>query len=514
MAGTLVIRADASGSVGAGHVMRCLALTQAWQGHGGRTIWIGHCPIEALRRRIRAAEAAFEPLEHPHPHPADVAATRASLSRIARESDASEIIWLVLDGMHFDPAYQEAVRPAEGRMLLIDDLAAWPQYHADLLLNQNLGAERKAYLCDDHASFLLGPRYALLRREFLPQESWRRKPIELGPSRPARILVTLGGTDSQNATSLVLKGLERLDLPWEARVVLGAANPQGKVFRPPVSQHGPKVQFLSDVNNMPEQMAWADVAVSAAGTTCWEMAFMELPAAVVVAAENQRVVAEPLAAAGTLVNLGPLAELTADRLSAELGVICRDAKRRFAMGQCGRRLVDGRGAERVVAVMSALDDPLPDDKLQLRLATADDLLPLWRLANDRAVRQFSLSPDPITLEEHTAWFQAKLAREETAIWVFDFHGLILATVRYDRVDPQAAEVSLSVAPAFRRRGLGTKLLQRNLRLIRDRLGVKRLRAVVRQENVPSARIFAKTGFRQVDVAQVQGHSCQVFEREF
>jgi RimJ/RimL family protein N-acetyltransferase len=163
--------------------------------------------------------------------------------------------------------------------------------------------------------------------------------------------------------------------------------------------------------------------------------------------------------------------------------------------------------------MSALDDPLPDDKLQLRLATSDDLLPLWRLANDRAVRQFSLSPDPITLEEHAAWFQAKLAREETAIWVFDFHGLILATVRYDRVDPQTAEVSLAVAPAFRRRGLGTKLLQRNLRLIRDRLGVKRLRAVVRKENIPSARIFAKTGFQQTDTAQIQGHACQVFERD-
>jgi len=297
-------------------------------------------------------------------------------------------------------------------------------------------------------------------------------------------------------------------------VVLGAANPHGKTLGPPLSPRGQKVQFLSDVNNMPEQMAWADVAVSAAGTTCWEMAFMELPAAVIVAADNQRSVAEPLAAAGTLVNLGPLAELTADRVAAELGLICRDAKRRFAMGQAGRRLVDARGAERVVAVMSALDEPLPDDKLQLRLATADDLLPLWRLANDRAVRQLSLSPDPITLEEHTAWFQAKLAREETAIWVFDFHGLILATVRYDRVDPQTAEVSLSVAPAFRRRGLGTKLLQRNLRLIRDRLGVKRLRAVVRQENGPSARIFLKTGFRQVDSAQVQGHACQVFEREF
>ena len=514
MAGTLVIRADASGGVGAGHVMRCLALVQAWQAHGGRTVWIGHCPIEALRRRIRAAEAAFEPLERPHPDPADLAATRASLSRIARESDAFEIIWLVLDGMHFDPAYQEAVRPAEGRTLVIDDLAAWPQYHADLLLNQNLGAQRNQYVCDEHASFLLGPRYTLLRKEFLPQESWRRKPIELGAARPARILVTLGGDHCQEAISLALEGLKRLDLPWEARVVLGVANAQGKSAASPRSQPGQKIQFLSDVHNMPEQMAWADVALSAAGTTCWEMAFMELPSAVIVLADNQRAVAEPLAEAGTLVNLGPLAELSADRVAAELGVLCRDAKRRFAMGQTGRRLVDARGAQRVVAVMSALDDPLPDDKLQLRLATSDDLLPLWRLANDRAVRQFSLSPDPITLEEHAAWFQAKLAREETAIWGFDFHGLILATVRYDRVDPQTAEVSLAVAPAFRRRGLGTKLLQRNLRLIRDRLGVKRLRAVVRKENIPSARIFAKTGFQQVNTPEVKGHACQVFEREF
>ena len=71
----------------------------------------------------------------------------------------------------------------------------------------------------------LGPRYALLRREFLPQESWRRKPIELGPSRPARILVTLGGTDSQNATSLVLQG------PGAAGLALGS--PRGPRGRQP-----------------------------------------------------------------------------------------------------------------------------------------------------------------------------------------------------------------------------------------------------------------------------------------
>jgi UDP-2,4-diacetamido-2,4,6-trideoxy-beta-L-altropyranose hydrolase len=317
VAGTLVIRADATPALGTGHVMRCLALGQAWRAAGGRVLWIGHCPLEAIRRRIRAAEFEFEPLDRCYPDPADLRITQASLVRSARESDSLETLWLAVDGCHFDPAYFEAVHPAEGRLLVVDDLGVWPEYRVDLLMNQNLAANHILYVGEEHTTYLLGPRYALIRPEFAVKENWQR-PKSDSPGQPMKILVTLGGTDPKNATAKALQALEKLDLPnWQARVITGVSASQSRA-RPITVSGQSRVQLLNDVPNMAEQMQWADVALSAAGSTCWEMAFMQLPAAVTVVADNQRAVAEPLAAAGVVANLGPVEDLSVERIAAEL----------------------------------------------------------------------------------------------------------------------------------------------------------------------------------------------------
>ncbi len=509
MAAALLVRADAGSKIGTGHLMRSLALANVWQAAGGKATFLSCCNVDGLRKRIRAAGARLVSLERPHPDPADLAATLALLAKAKSRVAPSASTWVVLDGYQFDSAYQQAIREAGGRLLVIDDEAHLGHYHAEVLVNQNLGADRLAYTCDADTTLLPGSRYALLRPEFRPWTSFRRET----PQTVRKLLVTLGGADPDNLSGTVLSALARLDLPQlQVKLVVGPANPHLKTLRKQIRPGSSSIELLTDVSDVSELMAWADVALSAAGSTCWELAFMQLPAVLLVLAKNQEPIAGGLSAAGVATSLGRADRLTGDAIAQALWALCRDRKRRQRQSRAGRLLVDGRGADRVVAVMQALQGTLPADQVELRPAAAEDLMPLWRLVNDPAVRRASLgSTDPVPLEIHTRWFRRRLASPGSCIWLLDFQGLVLAQIRYDRIDAETAEISISVTPAFRQRALAAKLLDLTGQRAREQLGVRRLRAIVRQEDLPSARTFAGAGFTNVDSRPVQKHPCHIFE---
>ena len=513
MPAALLVRADAGPQIGTGHLMRSLALARAWQSAGGQVTFVTCCDVEPLRERIRASGARLASLSHPHPDPADLAVTLALLADTKSQDAPPAPTWVALDGYQFDSAYQQAIRHAGARLLVIDDVAHLGQYHADVLLNQNPGAQRLDYPCDPDTVLLLGCHYALLRPEFQRWSSFQR----VTPKRVRRLLVTLGGADPHNLTGTVVAALSRLDLPQlEAKVLVGSANPHLETLRRQVRHHPegtrPHIEMRTDVSDVSELMAWADLAVSAAGSTCWELAFMQLPAVLLVLADNQEPVARQVSAAGAATNLGRAERLTAEAIAEALWKLCRNQRRRASQSQAGRRLVDGRGAQRVVAVIEALEGSLPVDQVKLRPATAEDAVPLWRLANDPAVRQAAIaSADPIPLQSHLRWYKRRLASPGSCLWVLDFHGLVLGQVRYDQTDARTAEIAISVAPAFRQRGLATRLLEMTCPRACQRLGARRLRAIIRQENLLSARAFAKAGFTKIDSCWLQDHPCHVFE---
>ena len=128
---TLFIRADATSQIGSGHVMRCIALAQAWQDQGGRVTFISHCDSDTLRIRIIGEGFNLVSIEKPHPHPSDLTLT---LSCINPETTGPNTgAWLVLDGYHFTPDYQKAIKDAGIRLLIIDDMNHLPYYHADII---------------------------------------------------------------------------------------------------------------------------------------------------------------------------------------------------------------------------------------------------------------------------------------------------------------------------------------------------------------------------------------------
>jgi UDP-2,4-diacetamido-2,4,6-trideoxy-beta-L-altropyranose hydrolase len=347
----LILCADASSTIGTGHVMRSLSLAAGWRAAGRAAAMISYCPVAALRARVTAAGVVLRSLEARQNDPRRLAHIIAQVAHDVPGPKTSDPPWVVLDGYHFDSACQRAVRRQGFRLLVIDDLAHLPAYHADVILNQNLGAEEVEYPCDPGTRLLRGCRYVLLRPEFNPWRPWQRAV----PPIARKVLLTLGGSDPLNAMPRLLEGASMARIPdLEVCAVIGAANPHAPAI--PKTSAGPaRIELLTNVGDMARQMAWADVAVSAAGTSCWEMAFMQLPALITILADNQRSAARRLQAAGLFENLGSAEDLTAAGLSDALSALCRDPARRARQGRLGRRLVDGEGTHRVLAAMRSGD---------------------------------------------------------------------------------------------------------------------------------------------------------------
>jgi len=322
--------------------MRCLALAQCWQDLGGHVAFATAEGTSALVARLESEAVPIDDLRA-EPGSEDDAAETVCLA----EDRAAD--WIAVDGYHFAAGYQRALKDAGRRILWIDDYGHAAPYCADLVLNQNVRAEEQIYANrEDRTRLLLGTSYMLLRREFLAWREWHRRT----PPRAERILVSLGGSDPDNVTTTIVEGLETVGCRGlEVRVIVGPANPHADALATACRRSKQRIEIRRNVTDMPAAMAWADLAVSAGGSTCYEMAYMGLPNLAVVLADNQRLIVERLAAKNVAVNLGPCDSLSAAGVGAAIARLIEARDQRAEMAANGRRLVDGHGAARVVEAL-------------------------------------------------------------------------------------------------------------------------------------------------------------------
>jgi UDP-2,4-diacetamido-2,4,6-trideoxy-beta-L-altropyranose hydrolase len=339
--GMLVIRADAGGHLGTGHVMRSLALAQAWLERGGRAALATASLPEALERRLYDEGVRTERLTVEMGSETDARETAQLAARLGAR-------WVLLDGYQFDGEYQRTLKTADLRILAVDDFGHAKSYWADLVLNQDVQVLPEWYeVRQAYTRLLVGPRYAPLRREFVSWRGWSRSVAD----KARTLLITLGGTDPTGVTIAVLAALSQLPrIEWQAEVVAGA-NPRQEEIRSLVERMRLPVRVEGAVTDMPERIRRADLAVSAGGTTCWELAFLGVPALILVTADNQVRTAQGLHEAGAALNLGWAADVPAEKLAASVHQLMGDFAARRSMADRGQSLVDGKGSERVIAAM-------------------------------------------------------------------------------------------------------------------------------------------------------------------
>jgi UDP-2,4-diacetamido-2,4,6-trideoxy-beta-L-altropyranose hydrolase len=327
---TLLIRADAGPEIGLGHALRCLAIAQAWNEAGGSSRFAMIRGAEVVRGRLDAEAIGVTILGRDD-----------EIVECAREAS-----WVVLDRYGLSPDLQERLRASGSRVAVVDDAASTGRYSADLVIDSNAFANEQMYAQRaTHTRMLLGPTYALLRREM------RATAAREHTDRPQRLLVTIGGADVQDVAPRVITAASAM-MNVELRVIIGPAARRESVELAARGRSG--IDVVYDPPDMAVHLTWADVAIAGAGGTCLELAHFGVPTLAIVTADNQRPVATRLAELGTLRSLGEASALTTEAISDALAALFDDEPGRRAMSAIGRALVDGRGAQRVVQTMLEL----------------------------------------------------------------------------------------------------------------------------------------------------------------
>jgi UDP-2,4-diacetamido-2,4,6-trideoxy-beta-L-altropyranose hydrolase len=361
----VAFRVDASLNIGAGHVMRCLALADALYERGVHCTFICRPQpgqlmdlINQRGHQVISLPALFGSYEPTFGAPVHAAWLGADWVRDAAESSQAlaqlRPDWLVVDHYALDGQWEQALRPYCKQLMVIDDLAD-RLHDCDILIDQNLGrfADEYRRLTPKGATLLTGTQFALLRPEFArlrPSSLLRREHPTFN-----RLLITMGGVDKNNMTGRVLSALDSCVFPkgFQITVVMGSKAPWLEQIRAQAVLLRWPVQVLFGVSDMATLMAESDLAIGAAGGSAWERCCLGLPTLLLVLADNQK------AGATALQNIG--AALVVEHVK-KIGSIlnkltsCDSLEQLSSMSRAAAEVTDGEGVNRVCErLMKAYD---------------------------------------------------------------------------------------------------------------------------------------------------------------
>ena len=330
-------RADSNSVIAGGHIMRCLAIAKAMINAGEKVCFL--IADENPTSVLSEAEIDYFVLQ------SDWQDLMTDVEQVKNFLKRENNPILLVDTYSITKEYADELKP----LAKVVYLGSKPEYLGDLDLLINYSSDidydfyRRNY--SDKTTLLLGPSYAPLREEFQNAEKDYNDKIK-------RILLTTGNTDKDHIVSAVLDSL--LPLIDGTEIVIDAII--GRMFDDKDSLHkeydsNQHVCFHENVKSMSSLMRNCDLAISANGTTVYELSAMGLP--IITFA----MVPEQIRSAGALSDLGVVdycgrsyedQENCLKAISKRVSYYLEHNFEMIKLAQKAHELIDGNGCQKIV----------------------------------------------------------------------------------------------------------------------------------------------------------------------
>ncbi|MBR3340868.1 MAG: UDP-2,4-diacetamido-2,4,6-trideoxy-beta-L-altropyranose hydrolase [Clostridiales bacterium] len=337
----IIFRADGNKLIGAGHIMRCLSIANAAKETGKEC-------------KFFLASDDFEKIIKEYGHQAEVLNSDYSVpdpDEIISRLDSDKPSAVIVDSYFITEDYMKTVhkRCSESgcKLVYIDDrcnLAC----SCDAVINYNISADvdeyRNLYEGKQEPVFLTGTAYTPLRKEF------RNRDPRVVSEKGRNIFVSTGGADPEHFTTVLVEEAKNYK-DYSFHFVLGMMNPDKEIIKKSVSDYS-NIDIHENVTEMGKLMRSCDVAISASGSTLYELCAIQTPAITYILADNQIPLAQTFDKKGIIKNLGDIRitgnHTLAGTLINEAVKLAGNYDERVRIANAMASLVDGNGAGRII----------------------------------------------------------------------------------------------------------------------------------------------------------------------
>jgi spore coat polysaccharide biosynthesis predicted glycosyltransferase SpsG len=348
----VIFRVDAAPRVGWEHLWRCHVLAAALQRRRRPAFFLSQLEPGSLGLLLKRGGNEWLDADSP-------AGTAEDRSELVQEVRRLRPAAVVIDAPDVKEDYLEEVRRT-GVLVVSLDSTAGINFPSRLVINPLMGPGKEAYEFRRGSQLLLGPRYALVRPEVRRQRPVRAQE----PAQPFRALLALGDDDPNNQAGALTRHL--LNCPRVARVAVAVRphHPDLPALQAMAEQYDGRVELVQEAPEVALRVARSHFAVTAGNAWSLELACVGVPQLMIVQSESHWPTAQRLEEEGAATCLGWHATLSPATLRQAVNDLLGDPQERQAMARCGRKLIDGRGPDRLVTALEILLHPSRQVQLQ------------------------------------------------------------------------------------------------------------------------------------------------------
>ncbi len=350
----ILFRVDAGPRLGWEHLSRCLVLAAAMQRRRRPAYFLAQLDPGCLGLTVKRAGNDWLDADSPAGTPEDLEETVQEVRRLRPAA-------VVVDTPEVSEGYLEALRNTGAVVVSVDSLAH-VRFPSRLIVNPLLGPGRESYEFTPGTQVLLGPRYALVRPEIRRQRPVRAQE----PAQPFRAIVALGDDDPNSQAGELAKLLVNCPKVSRVDVLVRPYHPNLAALQELAAACPERLEIVSEPGEVPLRIARCHFAVTAGNAWALELACVGVPQLIVVQAETHWPTAQRLEEEGAATCLGWHANVSAQTVRQAVADLLDDPLERQGMARCGRKLIDGRGPDRLVTALEVLMHP--SRQVQVRAA--------------------------------------------------------------------------------------------------------------------------------------------------